>query len=92
MDRSDTDTPLSPDDTIKTGSNGTISLIFPDGAETLVSPGQIWSLVYHTGVQKQIQDFTLPVVPGWYYVVAHSAFSPTEKRIPQATLFDAYTD
>lgn len=92
MDRSDTDTPLFPEDTIKTGTNGVVSIVFSDGDQTSVFPQQIWSLVYHTGVQKEIQDFALPVLPGWYYVLAHSAFSPRENRIPKATLFDAYTD
>jgi len=92
LDRSDIYTPLFPDDIIKTGANGSASIEFSDTSETNVFPDQTWSLVYHTGIQKRIQDFTLPVLPGWYYVVARDAFSSSENRIPHATLFDAHTD
>ncbi len=92
LDRSDIDTPLFEEETLKTGNNGSASVQFDDGSETDIFPAQTWSLIYHTGVQKKIQEFTLPVVPGWYYMVSHDAFSSTEKRIPQATLFDAYSD
>lgn len=91
LDRSDIDTPLFPDDIVKTGPNGAASVEFSDESETILSSNQTWSLVYHNGDQKEIQDFALPVIPGWYYVVAHSAFSAPEQRIPQATLFDAHT-
>ncbi len=92
LDPSDIDTPLFLDDIIKPTTNGTASIEFADGAETDVYSNQTWSLVYHTGVQNNIQDFVLPVTPGWYYVVARDAFSAREKDRPRAILFDTYTD
>lgn len=91
MNRSHIGTPLFPDDTIKTGQNGTTQVAFSDGTKTVLYPNQEWSLVYNTGAFK-IQDFSLPVSPGWYYVVAHDAASVREHSLPVATLFDAYTD
>jgi|GEM_PF-2744171 len=74
-DRSDIGTPLFLDDTLKNGSNGSASVKFPDGTETSIFPNQTWSLFYHNGISTKIQDFSLPVLPGWYYVSAHDAFS-----------------
>lgn len=48
--------------------------------------------MHHTGVQKDIQEFSLPVTPGWYYVVARDAFSLSENRIPRMTLFDTNSE
>ncbi len=91
LDRADIDTPLFPDDRIVTGNNGTVSLTFPDTQKTDIFANQTWSLFYHTGISSTVQDFSLPVQPGWYYVVSYDAASLPEKRIPHAILFDAYT-
>jgi hypothetical protein len=92
LTQSDINTPLFPDDILTTSANGTASIEFSDGSETEVFANQTWSLVHHTGIQKNIQEFTLPVTPGWYYVVARDAFSMEWNRLPQATLFDAHTE
>lgn len=92
LNRSDINTPLFPDDILTTGSNGTATIAFADESETEIFANQTWSLMYHTGVPKKIQEFTLPVVPGWYYVIARDAFSISENRLPQLTLFDAHTE
>jgi len=91
LNRSHIGTPLFPDDSIKTSQNGTVQIAFSDATKTTLYPNQVWSLVYHTEAFK-IQDFSLPVSPGWYYVVAHDATSLREHSLPRATLFDAYTD
>jgi hypothetical protein len=90
LNRSDIGTPLFPSDVIKTAHTGAVQIKFSDATHTSLYPDQEWSFVYHTGVFK-IQDFSLPVSSGWYYVVAHNAASIREHSIPQATLFDAYT-
>ncbi len=92
LTRNDIDMPLFPDDHIQTGTNGTVSLVFPDDQKTDIFANQTWSLVYHTGRQATVQDFTLPMLPGWYYVVSHDAGSLPEKYIPRTVLFDAYTE
>jgi len=74
-----------------TGDNGTASIVFPDAIKTQVYPQQTWSLVYHTGTTK-VQNLSLPVIAGWYYVVSHDAHTPYATSIPEATLFDAYID
>jgi hypothetical protein len=92
LNRSDLYTPLFPDDILRTVENGTASVAFSDGSETEIFSNQTWSLIHHSGIQKKIQDFSLPVVPGWYYMVARDAFSVLENRLPIATLFNARTE
>lgn len=91
LNRSDIYSPLFPEDIIKMSENGSASVRFPDWSRTDLYPRQTWSLFYHNGLQSDIQNLTLPVDAGWYYVVSRDAFSLAENRISRSTLFDAYT-
>lgn len=90
--RADIDTPLFVDDVLITGINGTASVLFSDGIETQLYPQQTWSFVYNNGITN-IQNFSLPVLSGWYYMTAHDARTPSAPQmIPQAILFDSTAD
>lgn len=90
--RLDINMPLFVGDIIETGDNGNASVLFSDETKTQIYPNQKWSLVSHSGSEKVLETFSLPVLPDWYYVSSHDAGSLWSNRAPQFTLFDAYTN
>ncbi|MCB9807445.1 hypothetical protein H6768_06290 [Candidatus Peribacteria bacterium] len=83
--------PLIPGDSIITDKNGGVSLAFPDGTSTEIHPSQHWTLSEYTpGVG--LKKLSLPVDSKWYYGSLIDARTMTENRLPNATLFDAYTE
>ena len=78
-----------PNDRLITDTNGSASLLFPDGQETIIGPAQYWSLAEYTpgiGIKK----LSLPVESAWYYGTLTDARSLSENRFPQTVVFDAY--
>lgn len=81
--------PLLSNDRLITDTNGSASLIFPDGQETIIGPAQYWSLAeYAPGIG--IKKLSLPVEPAWYYATITDARSLVENRFPMSVVFDAY--
>lgn len=87
----DTRLPLLPNDRLTTDTNGSVSLLFPDGQETIIGPSQYWSLAeYAPGVG--IKKISLPVESEWYYGTITDARSSRENRFPRTVVFDAFAD
>lgn len=83
--------PLRPNDRIITDINGSVSVAFPDGTETVIWASQNWSLAeYAPGVG--IKKLSVPVESDWYYGMVTDARSLNQQRFPHGTVFDAYAD
>ncbi len=87
---SDRGFPILPDDEITTGDNGRVVVQFPDGTQTVIDENQTWSLREYPATIST-QNISLDVDPRWYYASFEDARSSLESRLPQHTIFDAYT-
>ena len=82
--------PILPGDEIITGNNAGVTIRFPDGTETKLTSAQHWMWrEYSPDIGQQTGSFTVDNY--WYYGSMEHAQSIPESRIPNQTLFDAYT-
>lgn len=82
--------PLLPQDEIFTGDTGAMTIQFPDGTQTQLKKNQHW-LFHEYEPSVGIKNNSFPIEAGWWYTSTEDAHSLPESRLPQQTLFNAYS-
>lgn len=82
--------PLLIEDEIFTNDTGSVAIQFADGIQTRLTPRQQWRFQEYEAASG-IKTGSLPIDEKWYYVSSEDAHSLPGSRLPDQTLFNAYS-